>query len=80
MHSGCIPLITRESGLALNSEAGYLINDLAPNEIADLIINISYDKEKHIAKSFAATKAIRTIEKSYLPDLLKLYFEINENA
>ena len=64
----------------MNSDAGYLINELQPKEIAKLITSIIYDKEKHLAKSFAARKAILGIERSYLPDLLKLYVEVSQRG
>ena len=80
MHSGCIPLITIESGLPVNSDARYLINEMSPKEIANLITSIIHDKKSHLAKSFAAREAILEIERSYLPDLLKLYIEVSQRG
>lgn len=80
MHSGCIPLITRESGVILKPESGYILNERSPEEIANLIVEISSDKEKQLAMSAAAIEAIKSLEKSYIPELIYLYSSImNEN-
>jgi hypothetical protein len=53
---------------------------MSPKEIANLITSIIHDKKSHLAKSFAAREAILEIERSYLPDLLKLYIEVSQRG
>lgn len=80
MHAGCIPLITKESGLPLRNNAGYLINELSEKEIAELIMDITCDIESHNSMSLAAKRAIQEIEMSYLPNLLNFYDKIGNDG
>lgn len=77
MHMGCIPLITRASGVPIKPESGYLIDDLNPAEVANLILEISTNIKKQLTMSQLAKVTIHEIENSYYPKLTKLYEVIN---
>lgn len=73
MHSGCIPFITRESGVNFDSNTGFFLNGMNSNEISEIIERILSDKNEQMKYSASARVAIELIERSYLPDLLNLY-------
>ncbi len=73
MHAGCIPFITRESGVNFDSNTGFFLNGMTSNEIGKTIERILSDRNEQMKYSASARDSIELIEQSYLPDLLSLY-------
>jgi hypothetical protein len=73
MHAGCIPFITKESGVNFDSSSGHYLNDKSPTEIAQTIEQLLSDRKEQMMYASFVQDSIELIEQSYLPDLLNLY-------
>ncbi len=73
MHAGCVPFITKESGLNIDPDAGFLINGMNLTELTQAILRVLKDRKLQMEYSSSARHFINRLDDLYLPELLNLY-------
>jgi len=73
MHAGCVPFITKESGLNIDLDAGFLINGMNLTELTQAILRVLKDRKLQLEYSSSARHFINRLDDLYLPELLSLY-------